>query len=68
MEKKLDEISVHLAEIKSDLKYHISRTDKLESLVVPIHKSHVFISYCVKSLVPLGAILGIIYKIKELLS
>jgi len=65
VEKQLREIEIHLAEIKKDLRYHIKRTDQLEKIVVPIHKSHVFISYSIKALAPLGVLIGILFQLKE---
>jgi hypothetical protein len=60
MEKKLNEIEVHLAEIKKDLKYHIKRTDELERMVTPTYKLYIFGSYFLKGIAPLAAVAAII--------
>lgn len=57
MEKKLNEIEIHLAEIKKDIKYHIKRTDDLEQMVTPTYKAYVFVSYLIKATIPVCAII-----------
>lgn len=67
MDEKIKEIEIHLAEIKSDLKHHIKRTDLLQEMVEPVYKSHVFASYCLKALVPLSIIIGVIVSLRGIL-
>ncbi len=65
MEDKIREIEVHLAEIKLDLKHHIKRTDTLQQMVEPVYKAHLFISYCIKSLIPISILIGIIISVRS---
>lgn len=66
MEEKMREIEVHLAEIKTDLKHHIRRTDLLQEMVEPIYKHHIFITYVLKALVPISVLVGIAVSLRSL--
>lgn len=54
---RLNKINTTLTEVKSDLKYHIKRTDMLEDEMKPV-KKHILIvnTLCKLSLIILGAI------------
>ena len=66
MEDKMREIEVHLTEIKMDLKHHIKRTDLLQQMVEPVYKTHVFMAYCLKALVPVSVLIGIYISLRGL--
>ena len=56
---ELGEIKVILAEIQKDLKYHILRTDTLETMVTPPYKLYIFGVYLIKALVPISIMAGL---------
>lgn len=55
----LNEIKVILAEIQKDLKYHIKRTDTLETMITPPYKLYIFGVYLVKALIPISILAGL---------
>ena len=53
------EIKILLAEIQKDLKYHIKRTDTLETMITPPYKLYIFGLYFLKALVPISIMAGL---------
>jgi len=57
VEEDISEIKVNIAEIKSDLKHHIKRTDQVEDMLLPIYKFKIWAQY---SIVIVGAVVTIL--------
>ncbi len=61
MENDIAEIKLHIHEIKTDLKYHIKRTDVLEAQLKPIYHAKIWFTYTI-------ALLGIVVTLYTLRS
>jgi hypothetical protein len=57
------EIKESQIRMELDLKYHIKRTDILESMVKPLHKMYNFIKYLIVLLTTLGGLMGAYLKL-----
>ena len=57
MDEKLDDAIITLTEVKSDLRYHIKRTDLLEDEMKPVKKHVVAVNTLFKaSMIAIGAV------------
>lgn len=65
LDARLDNIDIHMAEIKKDLKYHILRTDKLEDRVLPIESHVLMVNGGLKLLGVLAIVMGLIEGILQ---
>lgn len=63
MQKDMEEIKVDIAEIKTDLKYHIKRTDLLEEMVRPAYHMSMFLKIGGAVAVTIATILTVIFKL-----
>lgn len=63
MQKDIEDIKVDIAEIKTDLKYHIKRTDMLEEMVRPAYQMSLFIKIGASVAVTIAAIAAVIMKL-----
>lgn len=67
MKEELDDIKLILTEIKTDLKYHIKRTDLLEEAFRPVQKHVNFVNGFGKFLVITAAVTTAVVSIVALI-
>ena len=65
LDEKLDRIEEHQIEIKADLRYHIKRTDLLETMVAPLVKFMTNLKFLGKLLAGIMAVAGLWFTISS---
>ena len=64
LKKDVQEIKESQIRMEMDIKYHIKRTDTLESMTMPLYKLYIFSKYTLATLSVIGTILAIYFRLK----